>query len=419
MIDWLFSSTLLTALTTPVSAELHNYLGPINSGLAVIAGLVASFFIVVAGFLFITSGGQPSRLTQAKTTLKKSLIGLVIVLAAINISNFLTTSYLQPTPDDFQFDFALEHQPVSEPDSEPLSTVSNVVTGLGSQLIGSLGLPLINLLDHLSQITPTIASNDGLWQLWLLNLGLANSLLVLILIFIGLKMMASENLELPAVDLSTLLVRLGAIFLAVNLSLILIDALIGLSNALIASLNTYSPVVGIWQMLEDLTVSFNNISLDLASMILMLLFLVVAGWLVVYYFMRLITLYLGAVLSPLVLVLALMPGWRQFSWLAIKSYLVTVFILFVHNLILLVAANLFLLALAVNDFRAQSLMLLLIGLATLICLLKTPKLLAEMNYASLTPKTLTKLGRQAVAASQQTAYQIKTAHRVARSGGGF
>ena len=149
----------------------------------------------------------------------------------------------------------------------------------------------------------------------------------------------------------------------------------------------------------------------------MLLFLIIAGWLVVYYFMRLISLYLGAVLAPLVLILALMPGWRQFSWLAIKSYLVTIFILFIHNLILLVAGNLFLLALAIPDFRSQSLMLLLIGVATLISLLKTPKLLAEMNYASLTPKTLGRLGRQAVAASQQTAYQIKTAHRAARSGG--
>ena len=193
---------------------------------------MASFFIVVAGFLFITSGGQPDRLTKAKTTLKKSLIGLVIVLAAINISHFLTTSYSQPTPDDFRFDFTVDHQPVSEPDSEPLSTVSNVVVGLGSQVIGSLGMPLINLLDYLSQVTPTIGGNGGLWQLWLLNLGLANSLLVLILIVIGLRMMASDGLGLPAVDLSTLLIRLGAIFLAVNLSLILIDGLIGLSKCL-------------------------------------------------------------------------------------------------------------------------------------------------------------------------------------------
>lgn len=55
-----------------------------------LATLVASGFLVVGGFIYITSTGKPERLEGAKHTILYSCIGLAIVLAAFVISNIVT-----------------------------------------------------------------------------------------------------------------------------------------------------------------------------------------------------------------------------------------------------------------------------------------------------------------------------------------
>jgi TRAP-type C4-dicarboxylate transport system permease small subunit len=55
-----------------------------------LAGLIATGFFVVGGFIYITSSGNPERLDKAKRTMMYSAIGLAITIAAFVISNIVT-----------------------------------------------------------------------------------------------------------------------------------------------------------------------------------------------------------------------------------------------------------------------------------------------------------------------------------------
>jgi hypothetical protein len=127
----------------------------------------------------------------------------------------------------------------------------------------------------------------------------------------------------------------------------------------------------------------------------MVAFLVLAVILVIYYVTRLVTLYVGAILSPLVVLLWLVPGFKDFAMTAVKTYLTTVFVLFVHVVILLLAASIFTGMLASSSSGTlDPIMSVVVGLATLMALLKTQGVLMQLNYASVAPKAMHKLGSQ-------------------------
>lgn len=53
--------------------------------LIVAAGYVALYFIIWGGFKYITSAGDPQKVTGAKNAILNAVIGLVIVLASVAI----------------------------------------------------------------------------------------------------------------------------------------------------------------------------------------------------------------------------------------------------------------------------------------------------------------------------------------------
>ena len=57
--------------------------------LSVIVGIIAVIMIIIAGFRYITSGGDRSRVASAKTTLTYAIVGLVIVALAQVIVKFV------------------------------------------------------------------------------------------------------------------------------------------------------------------------------------------------------------------------------------------------------------------------------------------------------------------------------------------
>lgn len=60
----------------------------VNTVLA-IAGAIAVLIIVLAGFRYITSQGSPNEVTVAKNAIIYSLVGLVVIIAAFAIVNFV------------------------------------------------------------------------------------------------------------------------------------------------------------------------------------------------------------------------------------------------------------------------------------------------------------------------------------------
>jgi formate hydrogenlyase subunit 3/multisubunit Na+/H+ antiporter MnhD subunit len=70
--------------------QVEAFIRNIIKVVAGLAGLIATGFFVVGGFVYITSTGNPERLDRAKHTLLYSGIGLAIVIAAFVISNIVT-----------------------------------------------------------------------------------------------------------------------------------------------------------------------------------------------------------------------------------------------------------------------------------------------------------------------------------------
>ena len=71
------------------ATQTENFIKSIVKTLVGIAGAVAVVFMVIGGFHYITSSGHPEKLDKAKKTLLYSGVGLVIVLAAYTIVDFV------------------------------------------------------------------------------------------------------------------------------------------------------------------------------------------------------------------------------------------------------------------------------------------------------------------------------------------
>ncbi len=60
-------------------------------------GVVLLVYLLYGGFLWMTSGGSEDGVKKAQTMIKNAVIGLVIIVAAFAISNFVLTSLVQAT----------------------------------------------------------------------------------------------------------------------------------------------------------------------------------------------------------------------------------------------------------------------------------------------------------------------------------
>lgn len=85
---FVFPEPVFAQATEEVS-QVENFIRTIVQALATIAGLIAAGFLVVGGYMYITSSGDTNKLERAKDTIKYSLIGLVIVIAAFVIAAFV------------------------------------------------------------------------------------------------------------------------------------------------------------------------------------------------------------------------------------------------------------------------------------------------------------------------------------------
>jgi len=179
-----------------------------------------------------------------------------------------------------------------------------------------------------------------------------------------------------------------------NSSIFLIDGIIALSNALIKAVGLVSGSTSVWDTLMKVVEETSG--LGVAALLIMVGFVICSIVLLVYYVMRLVTLYIGAVLAPLVSLVWLIPGFRDFAETALKTYLTTIFVLFVHVVILQLAASLFTgMATASGDNAVpDTLMAMVTGIATILMLLKTQSVMMQFSYVSMGARDMKKLGGQ-------------------------
>lgn len=68
--------------------EASSLAGILNT-VYLVAGMIAVLIIVIAGFFYITANGDSNQITKAKNTILYAVIGLVVVMFAFVITQFV------------------------------------------------------------------------------------------------------------------------------------------------------------------------------------------------------------------------------------------------------------------------------------------------------------------------------------------
>ena len=404
-----FAHQALTHLASAQAASdsIRAYITPAMLTISGLATLVCTFFIVVGGIRYMTSSGNPEKLFQAKTVLKNALIGLVIVLAAASLTGILHSAY---SSSNNTANSKMPEIQVIEPiekDDSTSGVITNAIIGIFRSVIKFVATPFLKTIDYFTSSTPLMAENQQVFNIWLATVALADVLFILVVALLGFHIMSFQSLGFEEMDIRQLLPQLALGFLLINTSIFAVDAVIGLSNAMIRALNSAFAGADIWQSLIAVTEKANGIGL--AGLLIMVAFLILVIMLIVYYLGRLITLYVGAILSPLIVLLWLLPAFKDFAITALKTYLAAIFVLFVHVIIILLAAAIF--VGVRNDTSAQpnSYIALLTGIATILALLKAQGFMQELSYASSTPKAARELSNQFIRGYSSIKNSAKTA----------
>lgn len=373
------------AVDSIVTNYTNNTLGMITA----IASAAAVFFLVKGGYSYITSSGRPESLEQAKRTIKNALIGLSLVLASGVFVSILTNAI-----GSGQSSTNTSAIPISPIDSvTPLGGLTVVLTdaiaGVVQLIITSAAKPIMDGVIGYLTTTPTLLNNQVIMNFWLIILGITDSLFVVVVALMGLRFMSAESLGFGETEFKHLLPRIGLAFLGANVSLFLADYVVQTCNVLVtAVLNSTG---GLSQSL--LADAINPVSIltnttPFIITIFLLLFLIVSIVLLFMYISRLIFISLGAVLSPLVFLLWTLPKFSDFAEIAVKTYLVTVFMIFIHVVVIQLASSFLTLPTQGNN----SLVSIAVGIGLLFSLLKIPQVLMQMVFYTSGVRSISKFG---------------------------
>jgi len=339
---------------------------------------------MIGGYQYITSSGNPENLIRAKRIIKNALIGLVIVLAAALLSNFLKSAY-GPLPVNGTNGIVPSLSAIKPTSSSNglITVIIKAITGVLSAIVETVAIPFIKALSYFTSGTPLAAANHSVFNLWVSSVGIADALMVLCIVLLGLHVMGFYSLGIGEVNIRQLLPQIFIAFMFINSSIFIIDAVIGLSNILIKAISNNNAAQNVWNVLSEVVKQPS--AYGLAALIIMTIFLVFSVILLIFYVGRIVTIYLGAVLAPIVILCWLLPGLRDMAISACKRYFSAIFVLFIHVVILELAASLLTGIISTNQ-TPDPLMAMIVGLATLVALLKTQGVMNQLSYASIGPR---------------------------------
>lgn len=381
---------------TDVSAAgnaMKELLQPIMLSLTGLASLIAVFFIIFGGYQYITSKGSPDKLEHAKRIVRNALLGLVIVIAAGTLTSILTGAYSSGNQQVVESLPSLQAIEPADGGGGLVEVLVKAIVGLFKHIVVSAAKPFISALEYFTTATPLMGDNSAVFRLWLTTVGITDALFVLALALLGFHVMSAATLGFDEIEFKHMIPQLALTFLFINTSIFAIDLIITISNGMIKALSATFGDTSVFKVLTDIADQAGG--MGLVALMILVVFLILSVILLVYYVMRLVVLYLGAILSPLVALLLLIPAFKDFAQTAIKTYITMVFVLFVHVIILLLAASIFAGMVAADADKVLSpLMSIIVGIATLVTLLKTQGVMQNFAYASVGPRAMRRLGSE-------------------------
>lgn len=410
----MLSSVAQLFAATDVSAAgntMKELLQPLMLSLTGLASLVAVFFLIFGGYHYMTSKGSPDKLEHAKRIIKNALIGLVIVIAAGTMTSILSNAYQGSNQQTINNLPTLQAIEPADGGGGITEVLVNAIVGLFKHIITAAAKPFIAALEYFTTSTPLMGDNAAVFQLWLTIVGIADALLILVIALLGFHVMSAATLGFDELEFKHMIPKLALTFLLINTSIFAIDAVIGVSNGMIKALAATFGDTSVFKVLTG--IADQSSGMGLVALMILVVFLILSVILLVYYVMRLVILYLGAVLSPIVALLLLLPAFKDFAMTAIKTYVTTIFVLFVHVVILLLAASIFAgMVASGGDKMLNPLMSIIVGIATLTTILKTQGVMQNLTYASVGPRAMRRLGSEFM---HGVSYMTKTTKKVVTS----
>jgi len=387
----ILASKKVLAITTV--SEITSYTTDTLKIITAIASIAAVFFLIKAGYQYLTSNGKPDSLISAKKTIRNSLIGLVIVLGAGVIISFFNNALSGISTSGTTQTINIAPIEAVEPSDGLTQVLIDSVSAFMQNIVESATKPIIDgILGYLT-ITPNLLSNQTIVNFWLVCLGIVDSLFILVAAFLGLHLMSAETFGFEEIELKQLLPRLGFFFLMANVSLFLANYVIITCNALVSAvLNSTGGLNHSWVVNIINPARLINNNTPLITLIFLIIFLIVAIVLLFMYITRLIFISLGAVLSPFIFLLWTIPKFSDFAEVATKSYLTAVFMVFVQIVIIQLAASF----LALPEQTNNSLISISIAIGLFLTLLKVPSFMTNMMFYVTGNGKLKKLGSQII-----------------------
>ncbi|HSW97558.1 MAG TPA: hypothetical protein VLF89_07070 [Candidatus Saccharimonadales bacterium] len=366
------------------------------SVLITIASLASAFFLIHGGFKYITSTGKPQELESAKKTIRNALIGLILVIAAGVFSALLQNAFT--TPSNGASTAALTLKPIQTvaPSNGLAQAIIDAVTGFMQAIVQSATKPLVDGIIGFLTTTPSLVANSVVFNFWLVIVGIVDSLFAIVIALLGFHVMSASTFGFDEVELNQLLPRIGLAFLLANTSIFVIDWVISICNMLIqVVLASTGGIDHAWvlQAVNPVLLVNSPGTAALITLIFMLLFVVLAIMLLIFYISRLIVISVGAVLSPFIFLLWVLPGFTDFATIAMKSYIITLFTVFIHVVIIQLASSFLTLP---GQSGTNSVISILVGVATFFTLLKVPAMLVQLAFYSASGSVMRKIGGQII-----------------------
>ena len=382
-----------TSAFAATSSAITDYTNNTVQLVTLIAAASAVFFLVKGGYLYMSSSGKPESLENAKRTIKNAIIGLVIVLGAGVIVSTLTGALGSASNSTNSGAVSIGAIESVSPSDGLTQVLIDAVSGFLQNIVQSATKPIVDGIILYLTTTPSLLQNQVILNFWLVMLGITNSLFVVVVALLGLHFMSAETLGFEEVELKRLLPRIALAFLGANVSLFLADYAIVTCNALVRAV--LDSTGGINQAF--VTNAINPASLTsgttpLITLVFLVLFLIVSIVLLLMYISRLIFISVGAVLAPFVFLLWALPKFSDFAEIAVKSYLVTVFMIFVHVVVIQLASSF----LTLPSNTDSSLISIAVGIGLFLALIKIPQALMQMVFYTSGFASLKRMGGQMI-----------------------
>lgn len=410
----LFLATSNHAFAAQTNQEITNFTNQTLNTLLIFASIASTFFLVRGGYMYITSTGKPDALEQAKTTIRNALIGLVIVIGALVFSSLLNNAFNTPSANTSSSQLQLSPIQPTEPSEGLTQVLLDAIAGFLQNIVQSATKPITDGIITFLTTTPSVLTNSVVFNFWLVMLGITNALFAIMIAVLGFHFMSASSFGFEEIEFKHLLPRIGLAFLGANMSIFLADWIVLSCNTLVkALLNATGGINQAW-----ITSAFDPAALVtgttlLITPIFMILFLILAIVLLLFYVTRLITIAVGAVMSPLIFLLWAVPKFADFAEISVKTYITAVYSVFVHVVIIQLASSFLTIS---GQSGTNSLISIVVGIGLLMTLLKTPSIMMQLIFYNTGQGMVRKVGGQIMnvisSTSQQAASKIAGASNV-------